>query len=539
LSFLLPFAVLAEDRRERFGKDMQYATIFCLAEMGRNKGGLILKKSPEEIAFIAECCYPIWCAPWDRTTLFFDGLGLRRHTLSLDILPDMDAFIRDLNTSAGKPETYLDFLTRNISYFQNLAGMSKKFIDGLITDPDFLKDFASFFSKAKRVKAPMSDRAILTPFMDETVIRTWVDSLLQLRSNLETDVRKLNRIVKTLVRLTDKHSNALTRKNEKSMRKAEKDINRLRNQASRKAKEMQRLYESKILEISKTAESQLPNLRKVRDELENRRTQLSVYAKKCETEISSFEARGETIGLDRWREELQKCKDQLSELEKNVSEVEANIRNVEQTRDVGISQAKAEFDAQTETLMAGLKKIEAARDAEIASNQKRIGSLKELTSTYMVQINKLFDLRKSALADLGKIGLPRARKRYALIYVPFYLGCYQQESKRRYVLYPPSSAHGLRGVTKIKGVFKTSKVEVVLDDLSKSTTMFLNKFLRLISENPMFEEKLVQACAKINILKGKESCKKAEKGLERLKDEGWLSTNELQSFKDQLAQTCG
>ena len=89
MNLLLPFSIRAEDRMKRFTKDMEVATIFCLSEMDRNKGGLIRKKPPEEIVFITEVCYPIWLVPWKKVTLLFDGLGLRKYVMSFDILSNV------------------------------------------------------------------------------------------------------------------------------------------------------------------------------------------------------------------------------------------------------------------------------------------------------------------------------------------------------------------------------------------------------------------------------------------------------------------
>jgi len=123
-----------------------------------------------------------------------------------------------------------------------------------------------------------------------------------------------------------------------------------------------------------------------------------------------------------------------------------------------------------------------------------------------------------------------------MIYLPFFLACYKQEFKRRYALFPPSFVHGMRGVTKIKGVFKTSKVAVILEDRSDPIRKFLNRFLRLLSQSPIFEEKLVKAAAKTNILGSKEARENATKGLEKLRDEGWLSENEFRSLEKQLTE---
>jgi len=59
-------------------------------------------------------------------------------------------------------------------------------------------------------------------------------------------------------------------------------------------------------------------------------------------------------------------------------------------------------------------------------------------------------------------------------------------------LFPPSFVHGMSRVAKIKGVLKGSKITVILDDRSEPITNFLNLFLQLVKQNPIFEEKLVK-----------------------------------------------
>jgi len=534
MSFILPFTVRSEDRLKRFSRNMEQAVIFCLTEIGRNKGGLLRKKPAEETLFITEACYPVWCVPWGRTTLFFDGLGLGKHTVSFDIIPDINVFIKEVKANSGKPETYLDFLTHNVNYFQNFAGKSKKVINGLIANPSFLKDFELYLRKAKRVKDSIFDKVILTPFMDEDAVKSSVKGLSELKADLENDIKKLNTIVKMLVRLTDRHIKFLLKRNEEIRQKAEKEIARFRSQTFKKTERMRRRYDRKILKISKNAENQIQGLQREYEEAEKRKAHLTVYAEKCETEISNCEARKENTGLDRWREELQKCKDEISEIENRISETKTKIAEIEQSRDIKVSQLEAEFTARSETLMTDLKKIEEARDAKIALNEERMKLLKDSTSTFIAKINRLIDLKKSAIADLEKIGLPQIRRKYAVVYIPFFLTCYEQKFKRRYKLFPPSFAHGMRGVTKIKGVFKTSKVAVLLDDRSESITKFLNRVIQLIKQNPIFEEKIVKAGAKINLLGTKENRKELARGLENLRREGWLSENEFQSFKKQL-----
>jgi hypothetical protein len=45
--FILPFAVLSENRKEPFTADFEVATVFSLAEVDRAKGGGFLSKRSE------------------------------------------------------------------------------------------------------------------------------------------------------------------------------------------------------------------------------------------------------------------------------------------------------------------------------------------------------------------------------------------------------------------------------------------------------------------------------------------------------------
>ncbi|MCW4021521.1 MAG: hypothetical protein NWF14_09900 [Candidatus Bathyarchaeota archaeon] len=537
MNLILPFTLRSDDRVKRFSKDMEQATIFCLTEIGRNKGGLIRRRPPEKIVFIAEVCYPIWAVPWGKVTLLFDGLGLRKYPASFGVLPDTNVFMKEVKANTGETGTYLDFLTHNVNYFQGFAGTGKKVIDGLIADPAFLRDFEPYLSKAKRVRGPMPDKLILTPFVDRVAVESSVNGLSKLKSDLETDVKKINKIAKMLTRLTDKHVKLLMNKNEVILQEAEQEISQTRAQDFKKTEEMRRGYDKKILELQKQAEKKIHGLWKTHEEIEKRKAELTEYAQKCETEIYKCkEHEGEDVALDFWETELEKSRDEMSEIDREVSEVETSINAIEQSRNVEISQVEAEFDARSKALISDLKRIENTRDSKIALNEDRIKALKDSSSAFIAHISRLSDLRRSAVANLETIGLPRVRRKFVEIYVPFYLACYKQEFKRRYALFPPSLAHGMRGVTKFKGVFRSSKVTVVLDGMSEAITRFLNLFILLVEQNPIFEEKLFKAGTKVNLLGAKESRQEVAKGLERLSAEGWLYENVLRSFKKKLAK---
>jgi len=81
---LLPFATLSPASGESFTKDAERAAVFCLAELGRDKGGGFFKKrTPEKLVSIAEVYYPFWVAPFGRLVLLLDGLNVTSQFLKI------------------------------------------------------------------------------------------------------------------------------------------------------------------------------------------------------------------------------------------------------------------------------------------------------------------------------------------------------------------------------------------------------------------------------------------------------------------------
>jgi hypothetical protein len=531
---LLPFSDRAEDRVKRLNEDAEDAAICCLSEISRNKGGLIRKKPPEEIVFVAKVCYPIWLVPWRKVTLLFDGLGLRKHTLSFGILPDVNVFLKEIKVNAGKPGAFLDFLSHNINYFDSVAGKGEKVMNGLIADSSFLSVFMSYLSKARRVKGEIGGKVVLAPFMDKDVVASSVAGLSELEKSLKKDLEKLGRIVKMIIRITDNHIKRIMLINDKAKQKAENEIARFKLQAFKKSERVRKRYDKRIFKAQNQANLKLEHLQKIREEMEAHRIQLAEYAKNCESEMLGSQERKEETGGEHWKGELQKCREKLSEVEKKLSEVDANIKQIEQARDIETSRLEAEFDAANKAIITGQKKIEDARAARLTKGEEAIKALKDTSSAFIAKTEALMDLRKSSIADLYKMGLSSARRVYSIVYMPFYLACYEQEFKRRYELFPPSFIHGLRGVTKIKGVFKASRITVLMEARSESITKFLNKFLQLAKQSPDFEEKLVKAGGKANVLGTKEAREDVAKGMKQLMKEGWFSEGEYQSFVTQI-----
>ena len=72
--FILPFS--PQKNREFFGSEMEFASVYAVAELDRAKGGgIIIKKTKEKLSFIAQIGYPLWLFPNSDIALIFDGVN--------------------------------------------------------------------------------------------------------------------------------------------------------------------------------------------------------------------------------------------------------------------------------------------------------------------------------------------------------------------------------------------------------------------------------------------------------------------------------
>jgi hypothetical protein len=230
---------------------------------------------------------------------------------------------------------------------------------------------------------------------------------------------------------------------------------------------------------------------------------------------------------------LKTYKNELSVEEKKIEDLNKKILELEDTKRREVAKLRKEYDAKVEIAMSRLRKLENSRDAEIRFNQQEITSQREMTSSIVDQLDKMLDMRKKALDQIERMGIPRIRRNYTLVYLPFYLVCYQKGAKKRYVLYPASIASNMNSLTMIKGLFGFfgfKKIKSLLKERSKPITNLLKQIIPLISNNPAFEREIIETGKQSNILRRKELFKDIGIGLMQLKDEEWISEREMRNI---------
>ncbi|UCD26769.1 MAG: hypothetical protein JSV75_01200, partial [Candidatus Bathyarchaeota archaeon] len=516
-------------------KDMEIATIFYLAESNREKGeGHILKKTDEKLVFIAEACYPIWLVPWNGATLIFDGLGVTSHTFSYDRLPSVKAFNNDIRRSARAGKAYSVALSRNANYFKNFAGKEEKTMEGLITDPGFIQDFSLYRSKVKKTEKPLAAKVVLSPNLTRSEISASVKDLSDLIARIDEDVKNLDAIMKLLSKTTRERVKAIREEIQKIRKKFDKRIEKVKPRVTKKIRQIQEKHDKEINRISKRIERQLQLLHKDQVKLEKTQRRLKGETKRCQTKIRSCKRRKNKRSETQWTKKLKKIRKTLPTIEKKLKTIQRRIENLETTKNHEISKKRIECDTRIEESKKIIRELEASREAKIRMKQPEITSIEETASNITNQINEMAKQKKAALNDFNSVSMARRKKTRVLVYLPFYFVRYEMESKKRYDIYPPSIVSGMGIFAKLKGVFGATKMKCFLQPRSKAMTVFLNQLVTLIPQNPMFEKEVTEAGIQDSVLRTKKLRISVKRGLKKLKEEKWISKNELQTLSKLL-----
>ena len=537
INVVLPFTLPSEDRKVPLKRRIEIATIFSLAELIRDKGGgLISKKPAEEILFISEICYPFWLIPWRRKTLVFDGLNMKSHTISFDVLPDANIFIQELKGSSSKLETYSAFLSHNLNYFGKFSGKGQKVIKGLIMDSNLMNDLFSLFRKAKHVKEPL-DKVLLPLVIDSSAVETSIRELQNFEKALNEDVKKLSGIVRILMKTTQRHIKSVNIEIEKIMKQSNIKISSLMSKIAKKTERTRKAYDKKIIKVSEDANQKIEILSGEDAKLQAERDYLKDYIEQCKSGISAAQERKDEKQEEYWNQELKSSRGRFLQIGKRLKEIEKEIKEISSTRDLEISRLKSEYAAKAEDYLSEARELEATRDAKIKMRQEAIESLERLTSKIVGQINILIETRNLALKDLRNMGYPVCKRKATLAYMPFFLVCYSRDLKKRYVIFPPSIVNTMSGVSKIKSALRPYTIRSMLQEYSLPISNLLNEFVDSMRQNSILEDKILKICLKSNLLRYKPLQREIEKGLRELAGEGWLSEEELQTLTSRLQES--
>jgi len=535
--FILPFSVLSENRKAPFTADLEVAAVFSLAERDRAKGGGLISRRPEEkIVFIAKIGYPLWLFPWLETTLIFDGFNRSNFTLPYAVIPDVKAFMDNLKRCSKTRETHLAFLSDHINYFQAPVTEKSVLINGLIRDPEFLSEFDSYQGQAVAIEDQSSSVALLSSTVEELTIASELQELETLYSSFKKGAEGLYQCMKFINKVTRHYIKVLRSKVKAVKTEIAVKINAQEELVASKVNRLKEHYDQQIIESAKAFERRRLPVQKKKVKLEKSREQALKKIERYKLEAKTCAERDNYVGEQKWKEKSSETKKALSEIEDQLKKEEKTLELLEERNSLEIFNVRSELEAKSKEARQPLLDLESSRDAEILIWKQEIEKLDQQTKLIIGQLGRTAKLRETSKDNFAKLGVtPDSElKDVALFYVPFYIACYQVESKKRYLILPPSEANAIGLSTKLKGALGGTKIKQLLVRRFETITSLMDEIQVLLQQNTVFETEVKEMGKNTNMLKMGSMRESIKKGLEYIKKEGWLSDREYQALNQKL-----
>ena len=183
-----------------------------------------------------------------------------------------------------------------------------------------------------------------------------------------------------------------------------------------------------------------------------------------------------------------------------------------------------------------LLELKTARDAKILTFKLETDKLLKQEKPVIEGLNKIIKLTETITrVNFESLGIKEQGLRSsALLYVPFYLSCYEAGASKRYFFIAPSTIAGDNFSGKLKSAFGMSKIKNRLIPRFKLTTTLINNVKNLAKQNTVFENQLNDLSQKNNLLRNKIFIEKVTSGLSYMKNEGWISDKEQQTLINEM-----
>ena len=483
--------------------------------------------------FVAKVHYPFWIAPLKNLALLFDGLNLSSHTITYPAIPDPQAFKDNMNQCSSTCEIYLNFLSNNLDHFQTSNGEQKKTVEGLISDVAFLGEFMNYLKEATTVDTPIVDSVIVSSAQDETRIKSNIKELENAYSNICQELETLTEIIKLLSKRTQETLGALREEIKATEEKFSTQIEKAKKDMEKKKLQITKEYNEKITEATNKYEQEILTHRKELIKLEKTKGEITSEIERIEAEIKTAVVNKDDNAEQKLKEKRTELKKGLPDIITAIKNLEENILEIEENKKKEFFQLKQENIEKIKEVGSDLKEIESSRDAEVKISQDEMEKIDEMTSTIIKKVDQLAKMRETVLTEFDSLGIKKEKVSLTLVYMPFYLLCYQAGSKRRYTHVAPSVIGNSGLGSRLMGKKRINKL---FQSRSQKIVSILNRFLKVIDENVVFSNEITEACKKANILESKEDLALMKKGLSELEIEGWLSSAEYASFGKIITQ---
>lgn len=493
----------------------------------------MLSRQPQErLRFIAKVGYPLWVIPRNGSALVFDGLDLHGYTVSYGEAASAAFFMSNLQTYQAPRETYLAFLCDHSSYFQQPPKTKQFTFRGLIGDPAFLGEFSIYRKEATELSP---NAALLLPILEEQTITSTLTELDKLLAFHAEDEAKLQDCLKQVKKTTGQYITEIEYEASAAKEEADAKIKAQQEFINPQIAKLQKEYNRKIRETTASFDEELEDNQKLETKTEKFIASAESELREYEKNAKAAGKKGHEIFEKRWKEKIKQAERELSGLRKELKNLENNANKLAKQKAAALSSLTLEHDAEIKLAREPIVQLETARDEKIFAYKQESNRLSACEKPIVEGIDRSMRLREDLMGGFDGLGIGDPQlKASVLVYVSFYVACYESGLARRYLFMSPSGLGYFDLSAKLKGAFGGTKISGLLVPRYQSVEALISKAQTLAQTNSAFEGQLWSLGEKNNLMRNSGFRESARAGLPALRQLGWLSEREVAELGSRL-----
>jgi len=535
-SLVLPF-IVDKSGEKPFTPELEPATVVCLAEAQRKKGGL-LSSSVEKIAFISKVHYPIWLVPWEDRCLLVDGLGIPSYEGAYAKPPDLKRFIEDLKRSSVSRGDFKEALGRHLETFKDFIEVAKVSVKGLITQKGLLSALPEYLGKGKVLEDSSNESLdLIPPELGEEQALKACDKVVKLWRLIKGDVKGLQQALKLLDEMISLHEHGIQCEIERIREEYGRKISNLTLAIEDKVKKLIQKRDSEIKKVEKAIEKKLKSAMRRMDRSKHKLQRLERNEIAILKKIEHFKRKGREAKAAYWGQKLRECRREIGNVEREIKSISSQIEKIKREGEERVKDVKESFERTISLEKERIRELEALRDSEIKGKQKELEELKFKAEHISSQIEELINRKEKYASTLrDETTIPLRLDETALTHIPLYLVKYEgEEGKARYGLHPPMLASSPKGILKkIRKIWRfslESRIKLLISPFSKDLEKMLNSALiERIRKDEAFREKIDKICCSNNLLGKEDFDKLLTDGMNQLKRQELVKLEEAMAI---------
>jgi hypothetical protein len=521
--YLLPF------QRER-NEQVEAAAILALAESERTKdSGFINKQAGEKLAFILKCGYPLWLIHRNGSEYLFDGFNNSSYPIYYPTIPSAQILKEDVRIKQGLFEDFIEYLSENNQLLQQPPS-NQILINGLVLNSGLKNEFSIYASEATPLSEETAKYCVLfNPTLSKDAIDGTFAAFDSLQFALRQNSERLSSCAALIKQVAEQHRADLNFLLSSTLEEANSKIKACEQLANPQLVKINKLYDRKIKTVSAGYDKKIhgweTKVKRARKAVGRAEEKISAYKIKTQKEAyfgHNYERR--------WAKKFTRLRHSLSIANQKLGTAESHLKAVTDQKTSEINILKSELNSQVGLIKLHLNNALSEKNISLNRVNEKIQHLFDLERKVIGGINRFAGawnlegclenqtLNRSSLA--GPV----------LVYVPFYLICYQSNGYNRFVIVAPSVFGRIDFSTKFLGVFGVTKIRETLTPRFQSISTFIGNLQELIKSDLEFVNQLTVFANSHNLLLNPVFRRQAQEGLVQLKIEGWLSEKDQQNL---------